>query len=113
MFRWPDSDFMNTGLGLILMPNRLESGCGQTRLKGLTDSFAAPHETPNHLIDGIPIEALRTLIYNHQPVWDFDGLKHEFVVPLRKHVITWPRQIVIKNDLHIPCTIFWSLYAGN
>ena len=57
MFRWPDSDFMNTGLGLILMPNRLESGCGQTRLKGLTDSFAAPHETHNHLI-----EALKTLV---------------------------------------------------
>ncbi len=57
MIRWPDSHFTSIDLGLILMPNRLESGCNQTHLKGLTDSFAAPHETHNHLI-----EALKTLV---------------------------------------------------
>jgi hypothetical protein len=59
----------------------------RARLKGLTNSSASPHNTYNHLFDGLLIEALQTLVYEKQPVWDFHGLEHEPVEPFKMRVI--------------------------
>lgn len=105
---------MSAGCALILMPTRVFSmaGSGQARLRGPTNGFAAPHETRNHLVGSLVVEASRTFVNKDNPIWDGNGINRDSVNP-SKCVISWPRFIDMKMDTHIPCTVLWLLYAIN
>jgi hypothetical protein len=88
------------------------TGSGQARLRGPTNGFAAPHETRDHLVGSLVVEASRTFVNKDNPIWDVNGIDHDSVNP-SKCVISWPRFIDMKMDTHIPCTVLWLLYAIN
>ena len=78
-------------------------GISLARFKGPTNVSAAPHETRNHLVYSLPVEAPLTFVYKNYPVWDFNGFEHISVDP-SKCVITSPRQTPMKRThiFHAP-----------